>query len=191
MRILTALVVGLVLALGTAGCGSGNSGDGDGVATAGDGSAGGAGSEASAGSGPAGRREQALRHAQCMRENGVPDYPDPKFDDNGGESLDLPDGISKESVDKAAQACRQFEPNGGEPTKLDPQRLDQLRAYAKCMRENGLGDFPDPTDQGIQVDGNNSTLDPNSEAYKKADAVCAHLAPAPAEGEGPGLSTGG
>lgn len=74
--------------------------------------------------------------------------------------------------------------------KLDPERLDQLRAYARCMRENGLEDFPDPTDQGIQLDGDTSGPDPASDTYQAADKVCAKHAPPP-PGEGPGLSTRG
>lgn len=182
MRSATALVLGLLLAV--AGCGGGDGRDG--VATAGD--------PGPTGSAPAGapkdQKEQALRHARCMRENGVPDFPDPKFNENGGTSLDLPEGTDKTRVDQATRACRQYEPNGGEPTRLDPQRLEQLRAYAKCMRENGLDTFPDPTDQGIQLDGNTSGIDPASPSYQAADKVCQKYAPAP-EGEGPGLSTGG
>jgi hypothetical protein len=135
-------------------------------------------------------QEQALKFGACMRENGVPDFPDPTVDENGGIDLTIPDGTDPATVEKAMEACRRYQPNGGEPAKLDPQRLDQLRAYARCMRDNGIEDFPDPTDEGIQVDGNRSGLDPTSDSYKAADRVCAHHAPPPA-GEGPGLSTRG
>jgi hypothetical protein len=178
-----ALVLTLMLAL--AGCGGGNGGDG--VATAGDKAA-----KASASAGASkDHKEQALRHAQCMRDNGVTDYPDPKFNENGGTSLNLPEGIDPAKLDRAAQACRQYEPNGGEPQKLDAERLDQLRAYATCMRENGVENFPDPTDQGIQADGNKPGMDPASPSYQAADKVCAHFAPKPEGGEGPGLNTDG
>jgi hypothetical protein len=180
MRTITVILAALLL---MAGCG-GKNGD-DGVATAGDGAK--ASTSAPA---PKDQKEQALRHARCMRENGVPGYPDPKFNDNGGQSIDL-DGLDQAKVEKAAQACRQYEPNGGEPQKLDPQRLEQLRAYAKCMRENGVENFPDPTDQGIQVDGNKSGLDPASPSYQTADKACRKYAPPPGADGGPGLDTNG
>lgn len=174
----------MTLLLAVAGCGGRNGGDG--VATAGD-----PGAKASASAAaPKDQKEQALRHARCMRENGVPDYPDPKFNDKGGQSIDL-DGLDPTKVEKAAQACRQYEPNGGEPQKLDPQRLEQLRAYAKCMRENGIENFPDPTDQGIQADGNTSGLDPASPSYQAADKACQKYAPPPGADGGPGLDTNG
>ena len=187
MRTITLVLMTLLLAV--AGCGGRGAGD-DGVATADDPGAktsATAGDEAAA---PKDQKEQALRHAQCMRENGVPDYPDPKFNDKGGVDLNL-EGVNPQNLEKAAQACRKYEPNGGEPTKLDPQRLEQLRAYAKCMRENGVENFPDPTDQGIQADGNTSGLDPASPSYQAADKACQKYAPPPGADGGPGLDTNG
>jgi hypothetical protein len=180
MRAITVVLAALLM---VAGCG-GKSGD-DGVATAGDGT--GAKASASAAA-PKDQKEQALRHARCMRENGVPDYPDPKFNDKGGQSIDL-DGVDQQNLEKAAQACRQYEPNGGEPTKLDAQRLEQLRAFAKCMRENGVENFPDPTDQGIQADGNAPGMDPANPTYQAADKACQKYAPPPGADGGPGLDT--
>ncbi|MFJ4622423.1 hypothetical protein [Streptomyces sp. NPDC088812] len=50
-----------------------------------------------------------------------------------------------------------------------------LVAYAKCMRKNGISDFPDPDSNGGLVVP--AGVDPNSDAYKKADKACAEYRP--------------
>jgi hypothetical protein len=186
MRTRAGLVL-LVCAATAAGC-SGGGGDDARVATADGGPASASASAGSDGVGGSGQ-DMALRFARCVRENGVPDFPDPKFNGNGGTSLNMPAGANKQTVDKAMAACKQFMPYGGEPPKLDPARLEQLRAYAKCMRANGVPDFPDPTEQGIQINGNTSALDPASPSMKAADQKCQKYAPAPPGDEGPRTST--
>ena len=32
-------------------------------------------------------KEAALAHARCMRENGIANFPDPTFDENGGAQV--------------------------------------------------------------------------------------------------------
>ena len=149
MRIIARMALGLLLAAGLAGCGGDDGGDG--VATAG-------GTPSATASGTAGNEGDAqalaLKFAQCMRENGIPNFPDPTFQDGGGIGIDMPEGTAKATADAAMAACKQYMPNGGEPIKLDPERLAQLRKVARCMRESGYPDFPDPTDEGLQIDGN-------------------------------------
>jgi len=49
-------------------------------------------------------------------------------------------------------------------------------AYAKCMREKGIADFPDPDMSGmIQLDGNK--VDTNGAQFKAADTACKPLLP--------------
>ena len=185
MRIGTGLVTGLLVALCVAGCGSTDGGDG--VA-----SAGGASSSASSAAPNAdSEREQGLKFAQCMRDNGVPEFPDPKFGDDGGVSLDLPEGVDKATVDAAQEKCKPYMPNGGEPGKADPEVVAQLRVYSQCMRDNGVPNFPDPTDAGLQVDNDKLGVDTNGAVYKAAEEKCATSMPKPPEGgEGPGQSEG-
>jgi hypothetical protein len=187
MRIRMGLALGLLLVLGVAGCG-GSDGD-DGIASAGgtpsaSASAGGAG-------GPDTAAEDGLKFARCMRENGIPNFPDPKPNDGGGFDISLPDGVDKAKVDAAQERCKQYMPNGGEPQKMPQERLEQLRKYSKCMRDNGVTDFPDPTDQGLQIDGNK--VNPNDPKVKAARNACDKYQPAPPKGEsaGPGLQNGG
>ena len=183
MRIM-GLATALLVVLCGAGCAS--TGGGDEVA-----SAGGASSATSSTAPNAdGERELALKFAQCMRDNGVPEFPDPKFGDDGGVSLNLPEGVDKAAVDAAEQKCKQYMPNGGEPSKADPQIVAQLRVYSQCMRDNGVPNFPDPTDEGLQVDNDKLGVDPNGEVYQAAQEKCADSMPKGPDGEGPGLSEG-
>jgi hypothetical protein len=95
---------------------------------------------------PSAGREQALAYAQCIRDNGVPDFPDP--DPNGRFS-----GLSHEqqgnpAFQAALQACRDLAPGGEHENFGDPAFVAQARAFAQCMRANGLPDFPDPDAEG-------------------------------------------
>jgi hypothetical protein len=181
MRTVDGLSLVLLAALALGGCGKAD--DTAGVATAhGTASA----SAAASGGAPVDEKERALQFATCVRANGIPDFPDPKFNAGGGTSLNLPPGLDQAKVDKALAACKKYQVNGGEPSKLDPERLDKLRAYAKCMRDNGITNFPDPTDQGIQGDG----LDMDSPSVKAADAKCSKYGPAAGSDGGRGTSAG-
>jgi hypothetical protein len=62
---------------------------------------------------------------------------------------------------------------------VDPRAAEL--AYAKCMREHGISDFPDPQPGGglaIQVEPG-SDLDPDNPQYKAADDACKSLLPPP------------
>ncbi|WP_155370547.1 hypothetical protein [Catellatospora vulcania] len=139
---------------------------------------------ASAPAQPLSEKEQGLKFSQCIRDNGVPNFPDPEFHDGGGVSLGAPEGISKEKLDAAMQACRQYAPGGGGKQKLDPARLEQLRKLAQCMRAEGVENFPDPTDEGIQADGNAPGMSLDDPKFQAAMKTCDKYAPAP-PGEGP------
>jgi hypothetical protein len=54
-------------------------------------------------------RSQLVAHAQCMRDHGVADFPDPKFPTSGGIATFDPPGINLQSpaYRKAVQACGQ------------------------------------------------------------------------------------
>ncbi len=91
-------------------------------------------------------QQAALAFAQCMRNNGVPDFPDPdaegRFRGLGHEQQDDP------KFRAAQEACRELAP-GGEHEKLgDPAFVEQMREFSQCMRDNGLPDFPDPDADG-------------------------------------------
>lgn len=93
------------------------------------------------GGGTGGQNEKAVQYAQCMRENGV-DMPDPE--PGGGVTLKLDGSIPKETVDKAQEACRKYNPMADGAAGSDPKAEAKAREFAECMRKNGVEDFPDP-----------------------------------------------
>lgn len=158
------LVLGAVL-LALAGCGTAAD-DGDGVATAG-----GPGSSTAAAE-ERDEKQAVLEYSDCMRDNGIPDFPDPKIGDNGEARLSLPEGLDKTTVDAADKKCKHLLPGGGRPTPPDPEMVAKTREYAKCMRENGFPKFPDPgPDGGIAIEGGPG-LDPASPEFQAAEEKC-------------------
>jgi len=128
-----------LLALALAACGP--SDDAPGVASAdggGAGGSGGSGGDAARGSGdPA---DSGRDFARCMREQGV-DMADPTEDG----VLDLDTGQDPSAAEDAIAACRDHMPSGGEIAGPSAEELDSMRAYAVCMREQGVEmDDPDP-----------------------------------------------
>jgi hypothetical protein len=58
---------------------------------------------------------------------------------------------------------------------------EQAMKFSKCMRDNGVGEFPDPDASGaltIDAIANGSSLDTNTTAFKKAIGACKDLEPA-------------
>lgn len=169
----------LVLLLSLAGCAADNGGDG--VATAG-----GTPTD-SASSAPAAAEGDALKFAQCMRENGMTWYKDPEPDQRGIR-ISVPQGQDKSKVDAALAACKKFLPDGGEPPKMDAAALEQARQMSKCMRENGVPNFPDPMPDGrMQIDGDKLGTGPGKPDFDAAEKACANFRPSPP----PGAQDGG
>ena len=68
--------------------------------------------------------------------------------------------------------------SGGNTTAAN---RDQAVKFARCMRANGVREFPDPDASGqLTIDGiaNGSSLDTNSAAFKQAISACKDLEPA-------------
>jgi hypothetical protein len=89
----------------------------------------------------------ALRYAQCMRDNGLPSFPDP--DAKGQFALNH--GGFDENDPKfqaASAACRALAPAGQHEPLGDPAFVEQMREFSRCMRDNGLPGFPDPDADG-------------------------------------------
>ncbi len=93
-----------------------------------------------------------LAYSRCMRSHGVPSFPDP-----GGKG-----GIPKPQVVAAAQsnphkfnaadaACHYLAPAGLGPEQSPQEQRTQLAdelSFAKCMRNHGVTNFPDPSAHG-------------------------------------------
>jgi hypothetical protein len=133
LRPLTALALFATVALLSAGCSNGSAQTG-------------AGSSANASS----VRDKAVKYSECMRDHGLSAFPDP--DSSGqltldgvvnGSSLDPDSAVFK----KATTACRDLQPTGFTGSKSRSTKAQKAAlAFARCVRENGVKDFPDPVD---------------------------------------------
>ncbi|HEY9012873.1 MAG TPA: hypothetical protein VIN06_17850 [Devosia sp.] len=91
------------------------------------------------------RQEAALVHAQCMRDNGYAEFPDPE--PNG----DFRIRVTPETAPRfeaAAKACQHLAPEGLRGEDIAPEALEALLQFAQCVRDNGLPNFPDPDAKG-------------------------------------------
>jgi hypothetical protein len=114
-----------------------------------------AGTGSSGGNNTAATHEKAVKFAECMRDNGVREFPDP---DASGE-LTIDGIINGSSLDpstaawkKAIGACKDLEPPGFMGRKRSAQEQKNALKFAQCMRDNGVKDFPDPTPNGPLID---------------------------------------
>lgn len=91
--------------------------------------------------------EKAVAYAQCMRKNGFPDFPDP---DAEGRILLRPrlDDRSAPAFRAAHAACNNLAPEGWASERPDPERRAKLLGFARCVRDEGIADFPDPGSAG-------------------------------------------
>jgi hypothetical protein len=122
--------------------------------------------------------EAVLEFAECMRENGFPQFPDPEIDSDGQVTFDPSrfEGIDPQSeeVRAAFDVCSVFidgvalAPGG--LNFADPEFQDQLLALAQCLRDEGLEvDDPnfstfDPTRPGSLFGDSFDPLDPDAQA---------------------------
>ena len=149
------------------------------------------GGEPASGSGGKSDREEArnaaLEYAQCMREHGV-DMPDPQFQGGGIMQRGPDEHTPRATVEKAEDACKEIreamEPSEPPSEEEQQEMKDAALAHARCMREHGIENFPDPVfeaDGGIQIRlDKRSGVDPEDEDFKKAQEAC--------QGEMPGFA---
>src|SRR5687768_7197410 len=102
-------------------------------------------------------KSKAVRFSECMRQNGVSEFPDPEPSGEltidgvlNGSSLDSESATWKQAV----SACKDLQPSGFTGRKATPQEQDQRLVFAQCIREHGVTDFPDPAPGDPLVDTN-------------------------------------
>jgi hypothetical protein len=176
MRTRTVAVLALMLAIPVAGCAQAASNDPQ-VASANQ------GDKASASPSPSASQshdpDAPLKFARCMREHGITWFPDPS---NGKSSIMIPKGTDAKKFEAAQEACKKFMPDGGQTHKPSAEELQAARDMAKCMRENGIPNFPDPKpDGGLQIDPKKLGAGPGDPTWEKAEKACAKYAPKGAE----------
>ncbi|MGW7362779.1 hypothetical protein ACWGI8_04945 [Streptomyces sp. NPDC054841] len=124
-----------------------------------------------------------MKYVQCMRgKGGVKDFPDPKLSGH----------LDWTKIDELSAAYPEVSKGGkngvcgkemSEAMKQEPKRdaqkdYESMLAHAKCMRENGISKFTNPTMSGGNVlpggDPNpaSPSIDHNSPTYKQARQAC-------------------
>lgn len=92
-----------------------------------------------------------LQFAQCVRAHGAPSFPDPQVDSQGHADF----GQSPQTKTEASQAqgtCGSIlnrlpaSVTGNAPATA--ARLHELTLFARCMRQHGLPQWPDPQPDG-------------------------------------------
>jgi hypothetical protein len=147
--------------------------DGDGIASV-NGSAGASASPSAV--------KDAAAFARCMRQHGQ-NVPDP--DPNASFTVVPPTGEQLPAWKTAVQACRHFLPGGEAQGGVPSQELEQLRAFAVCMRAHDI-EMTDPTSDGdMQINGRfehvtRAQLE-NDPGYKAAMTACKDKLPVPAD----------
>jgi len=113
------------------------------------------------------RDEMAIKFTQCLREQGL-NVPDPEPGKGPMLKFDKSSGVTPEQVEKAMDACKQYNPQA--EGSANPQQEENGRKFAQCMRDNGVEKFPDPKpgQRGIMI-GPGVGDDPD---FQKAQDTC-------------------
>ncbi|MGO9882370.1 MAG: hypothetical protein ACLPV4_05080 [Solirubrobacteraceae bacterium] len=139
-----------------------------------------------AASSPYGPASSPFALSKCMRANGVSNFPDPSAGP-GGEGFNgigvgvngtlVVDGttIAGPAAAAAEKACKEYLPPGGPPPRMSAAQKARLLAFARCMRANGVPNFPDPSFGSAapkKIVGGPNGIDPQAPAFRHAVASC-------------------
>ena len=129
-------------------------------------------------------RGKAVRFAECLRENGVSDFPDP--DATGAFTIETiangsPVDTSSVAFTRALTACKSLEPPGFYGEARSPEQQEAALEFAQCIRDHGVKDFPDPAIDQPLVDTNRI---PSSDTEAGMAILNAAMAKCPAEAAG-------
>jgi hypothetical protein len=94
-------------------------------------------------------RDKAVKFAECMRSNGVSDFPDPKA---SGKFPGYGISVSETVWGRAVAACKDLQPPGIFDAHRTPKQQTTALRFAQCMRANGVKDFPDPANGQPLID---------------------------------------
>ena len=93
-------------------------------------------------------QDKAVKFAECIRGHGVPHLPDPDAKGDFVFGIDVTPAVWQ----KAVHACKALEPPGALSGKRSPKQQSAALRFARCIRENGVKDFPDPVNGDPLVD---------------------------------------
>jgi hypothetical protein len=123
---------------------------------------------------PVDEADAALVYAQCVRDNGYPEFPDPI--PGQGIMLRRDQGMSFNDprMLAAMDACQDLRPAGMAGGSGDPEEtMEMMLEFAQCMRDNGVSDFPDPSPGGGgMIIGSEAGINPFSPTFQAAAQTC-------------------
>jgi hypothetical protein len=114
----------------------------------------GSGAPSETGTAPAGNtrsatdQDKGVKFAECLREHGVSDFPDP---DAKGE-FQYGVSVSPAVWRRATTACKDLQPPGSLSSKRTLKQQSASLRFAQCVRGNGVKDFPDPANGEPLID---------------------------------------
>jgi len=119
--------------------------------------------------------QKAVAYAACMRQHGVPNFPDPL--PNGGFEFGPSvtggtNGQVSPQYQAATNACAALSPTGSLSPSREEKALSQLLKVSACMRSRGFKNFPDPTDSNEGVVLHIVGFDRNSPQFQSAWQTC-------------------
>jgi hypothetical protein len=144
-----------------------------------------AGCSASGGSGAAtattgGQQDAAALWRElvaCARANGMPNLPDPQIDSNGRAAFPNGTPDPPASVRRACQSIYdRLPPSARGEQGRPPADMQALLRFARCMREHGVADFPDPDAEG-NFRAPPGSAGPKTPRFQGAMQACRQLDP--------------
>jgi hypothetical protein len=96
-------------------------------------------------------RQKAVKFSECLRANGVSDFPDPNA---SGEFPSYGVSVTAAVWTKAVAACKSLQPPGSLNAHLTQTQFSAALKFAQCVREHGVPDFPDPVNGQPLIDTN-------------------------------------
>jgi hypothetical protein len=112
--------------------------------------------------------------ARCMRANGYPNFPDPVENAQGSWVLPNTGVPAKANVPACDALVRKAKQGTRAASVPSAQEMAKLRQYAKCMREHGMPNWPDPDSDGNFGVPHSDEVSP---AGKAAAQACKQYAP--------------
>ncbi|HEV3187784.1 MAG TPA: hypothetical protein VGZ04_07025 [Acidimicrobiales bacterium] len=119
-----------------------------------------------------------LAFSQCMRSNGVVNYPDPNSGGVIPKESTQQLGVSDARFQSANNKCQHFLPNGGggrSQAEIAYEKALGLK-FAECVRRHGVP-LPDPDSSGRIPDPATLGINQGSPKFQAANNACAKYRP--------------
>jgi hypothetical protein len=104
------------------------------------------------------RTNALLLATRCLRQHGLPDMPDPILATSGPAKGQMvldkqalaayPRSVVNQATDACSTALERAGLSSGPNAAASAQEIQYLLAFAHCVRNHGISNFPDPNSQG-------------------------------------------